>query len=162
MSAEYKVLMVCMGNICRSPLAQGMLEHRLRDAGLDGRVLVDSAGTGSWHAGEPPDHRGRLTAESRGFDISGQRAREIQSEDFDAFDLILCMDERNRRELLRRCPPQAHDRVRLLLEYAPGLAEREVPDPYYEQLSGFDKVADMIDLAVDSLVEALRDRLGAR
>lgn len=159
MAAEFSVLMVCMGNICRSPLAQGMLEHRLEDTGLSGRVRVDSAGTGSWHAGERPDHRGRLTAESRGFDISAQRAREIRAEDFERFDLILCMDERNRREVLRRCPPQAAKRVRLLLDYAPALAQREVPDPYYDQMNGFDKVADMIDLAVDSLVDELRDRL---
>ena len=162
MAAEYRVLMVCMGNICRSPLAQGMLEHRLREAGMAERVTVDSAGTGSWHAGEAPDHRGRLTAEGRGFDISTQRAREIAAEDFDAFDLILCMDERNRRDVMRRCPPRAAARVRLLLEFAPELAEKEVPDPYYDQVAAFEKVADMIDLAVDALVDELRERLERR
>ena len=154
-----RILMVCMGNICRSPLAQGVLEHRLREEGLGGRVEVDSAGTGAWHAGEPPDARGRRTATARGLDISGQRAREIEASDFDRFDLVLCMDQRNRAELLRRCPPALHGRIRLLLEYAPELRVREVPDPYYEQLAGFDKVVDMIELAVEGLIDDVKTRL---
>ena len=154
-----RVLMVCMGNICRSPLAQGLLEKRLREEGLASKVEVDSAGTGAWHAGEPPDNRGRRTAEARGFDISRQRARELAPEDFERFDLILCMDERNRREVLARCPPERHKRVRLLLDFAPELTQREVPDPYYDQLSGFERVADMIELAVDGLMEHLHERL---
>lgn len=159
MAEKLRVLMVCMGNICRSPLAQGVLESRLREEGLAGHVQVDSAGTGSWHAGEPPDHRGRKTATARGFDISAQRSREITTEDFERFDLILCMDERNRGDLLKRCPAGGQSRVGMLLDYAPELTEREVPDPMYNQLADFERVTDMIDLAVEGLLDDLRDRL---
>lgn len=158
-TAEVGVLVVCMGNICRSPLLQGLLEQRVSDAGLSGRVVVDSAGTGSWHSGEPPDFRSQAAASRRGIDISRQRAREITVEDFHRFDIIVVMDRRNERDVLRRCPPQYVSRVRLLLDYAPELMIREVPDPFHEQAAAFERVIDMAELAVDALVDDIRSRL---
>lgn len=154
-----RVLFVCMGNICRSPMAQGVLEHRLYEEQLDDRVAVDSAGTHHYHTGEPPDRRGVSAARARGIDIGQQRARPVRDDDFMNFDLILAMDSENERKLRAVCPPFYADRVRLVMEYAPELREREVPDPYYVGGEGFEKVLDMLELCMEGLMDELHDRL---
>jgi protein-tyrosine phosphatase len=157
--SEFKVLIVCTGNICRSPTAEGVLRHKLRDAGLDGRVAVDSAGTIDFHAGDPPDPRAILQAGRRGYDLSGLRARQIRPADFESFDLILCMDRGHHSELARLCPvglrEGLRERLRLFLDFAPGLGLEEVPDPYYGGLEDYDLALDLIEPGVAGLIEAL-------
>ncbi len=151
-----RVLMVCLGNICRSPLAQGVMEQRLRRSGLFHGVSVDSAGTHGYHLGEPPDPRAVEAAARRGYDISGQRARRIRDGDFQSFDYILCMDQENLQHLKARCPGLEVDRLRLLLDFAPGSDGQEVPDPYYGGEEGFERALDLIEAAVDGLIPELR------
>jgi protein-tyrosine phosphatase len=150
------VLFVCTGNICRSPTAEGVFRHRLRQAGLDAGVLIDSAGTDGYHAGESPDARATAAARGRGVDISGLRARQVRPTDFREFDLILAMDRSHLASLTRRAPPDAADRIRLFLDFAPQAPRREVPDPYYGGTSHFTEVLDLIEAASDVLVAAVR------
>jgi protein-tyrosine phosphatase len=150
--AKLQVLMVCMGNICRSPTAEGVLRHRLVAAGLDQDVAVDSAGTGGWHAGEPPDSRAQRHALLRGYDLSRQRARRVVEADFERFDLVLAMDEDNFAELARLKPADARAELRLF--------DAAVPDPYHGGAQGFENVLDQIERASDVLVVELRRRLG--
>lgn len=157
-----RVLFVCMGNICRSPMAQGVLEHRLYEEQLDDHVAVDSAGTHHYHTGEPPDRRGVAAAGRRGIDIAGQRARPVRDDDFMNFDLILAMDSDNERNLRGICPPFYADRVRLVMEFAPELREHEIPDPYYVGGEGFEKVLDMLELCMEGLMDELHDRMDRR
>lgn len=157
-----RVLFVCMGNICRSPMAQGVLERRLHEEQLADRVVVDSAGTHHYHTGEPPDRRGVAAARRRGIEIGDQRARSVRDDDFMSFDLILAMDADNERKLRAVCPPFYADRIRLVMEFAPELREREVPDPYYVGGEGFEKVLDMLELCMEGLVDELHDRLDPR
>jgi protein-tyrosine phosphatase len=154
------VLMVCMGNICRSPTAEGVLRQRLQAAGLADRVSVDSAGTHGYHVGDPPDERAQKHALRRGVDLSRQRARRVRDADFLRFDLLLAMDDDNLAALQRICPAGLEDRVRLLLSFAPDGPIREVPDPYYGGAGGFEQVLDLVELACDGLVAELRRRLG--
>jgi len=149
-----------MGNICRSPMAEGVLRSRLADRRLPAVIEVDSAGTHSYHEGAPPDPRAQSAARRRGIDISALRARRVVPGDFERFDLILAMDEENRSALLGVAGQEHHGKIRLLLEFAPGLAERSVPDPYYGGLLGFEKVLDMVEEAMAGLLDEL-ERLGA-
>lgn len=158
---ELAVLMVCMGNICRSPTAEGLLRAKLAAAGLEARVRVDSAGTHGYHVGDAPDARAQRHARTRGVDLSALRARRVAEDDFDRFDLVLAMDEDNLAELQRLRPAGHANAPRLLLEFAARTAVREVPDPYYGGPDGFEHVLDLIDEACDGLVEHLRARLGA-
>jgi len=157
-----RILFVCMGNICRSPMAQGVLEKRICEERLQDRVQVDSAATHHYHIGESPDRRGVAAARRRGVEIGGQRARAVDNGDFEDFDLILAMDAENERKLRAICPPRYSDRLKLVLEYAPDLRDREVPDPYYGGRQGFEKVLDMLDLCMQELMTELHDRLGRR
>jgi protein-tyrosine phosphatase len=151
------ILFVCLGNICRSPLAEGVLRAVLSAKGMAEGVDIDSAGTGAWHAGSAPDPRSVAIAARNGIDISGQRARKVRPEDFSRFELILGMDHSN-VELLRAMAPQdGTDRVHLFLDFA-GRGDIEVPDPYFGGANGFDEVYRMIRVAS----EAVADRLGAR
>lgn len=156
----FRVLMVCMGNICRSPTAEGVLRHRLDAAGLSDRIGVDSAGTYGGHAGDAPDPRAQRHAARRGYDLSRQRARQVQPVDFERFGLVLAMDEDNLDALARVRPPGVGD-VRLLMSFAvrDGLP-REVPDPYYGGPDGFEHVLDLVELACDGLIEHLRREQG--
>jgi protein-tyrosine phosphatase len=157
---ELAVLMVCMGNICRSPTAEGVLRARLQAAGLADAVHVDSAGTHGYHVGDPPDARAQRHARARGLDLSSQRARRVGASDFDRFQLILAMDEDNLAELERLRPDGHPNRPRLLLEFAPRhAAVREVPDPYFGGPDGFDRVLDLVEDACDGLLAHLRQRL---
>jgi protein-tyrosine phosphatase len=158
--AELAVLMVCMGNICRSPTAEGVLRAKLAAVGLDGRVHVDSAGTHGYHVGDAPDARAQRHARARGVDLSGQRARRVDEADFDRFHLILAMDEDNLAELERLRPDGHPNRPALLLSFAPRhAAVREVPDPYFGGPEGFDRVLDLVEDACDGLLAHLRQRL---
>jgi protein-tyrosine phosphatase len=155
---DYAVLMVCTGNICRSPTADGLLRHALQAAGLCDRVLVDSAGTHDYHIGDPPDRRSTATAKSYGVDLTGLRARQVTPEDFASFDLILAMDDGHYRQLLRLCPASYRERVKLYLSYAPEFG-RDVPDPYYGKADGFEKVWQMCQAVTDALVTEITHRL---
>ncbi|MGE0668510.1 MAG: low molecular weight protein-tyrosine-phosphatase [Sphingomonadales bacterium] len=148
------VLFVCLGNICRSPMAEGIFRKLAADAGLDGLIRIDSAGTGDWHLGEQPDKRAIAEAARHGIDITGLRARRVRADDFRDFDHILAMDRSNLAALQRMAPP---DRVRpaLLLRYAPAAGRLDVPDPY--RVGGFDEVFDLIGQGAAGLLHALRD-----
>lgn len=143
-------------------MAQGLLEARLRSEGLTGAVTVDSAGTHAYHRGEPPDGRAVAASRARGIDITAQRARPLRDADFAGCDLIVAMDEGNMARLQRACPPRQRHKLRLALDYAPELAEREVPDPYYGVDDGFERVLDLLELCVKRLVGELRDRVEGR
>jgi protein-tyrosine phosphatase len=149
-----RVLMVCLGNICRSPTAEGVLRAKLAAAGLGWRVEVASAGTGSWHLGDPPDHRSQRHAERRGYDLSSLRASQVCEDDFHRFDLILAMDENNLADL-RRLAPDGASRAEVRL-----FAATEVPDPYSGGPEGFERVLDLVESACDQWVEDLGRRLG--
>ncbi len=153
------VLMVCMGNICRSPSAEGALRQRLQREGLDPLVQVDSAGTHAGHQGARPDARAVAHAAQRGIDIAGLRARALSPDDFERFDLLLAMDDDNLGNLRRLCPPALQNRLGLLLAYAPPGDSLEVPDPYYGPPAGFEQVLDRIESSLDGLVGELRRRL---
>jgi len=153
MAVEIRVLMVCLGNICRSPTAEAVLRTRLRALGLHERVEVDSAGTGDWHTGEPPDARSQRHAARRGYDLSGLRARRVAEEDFHRFDLLLAMDDDNLADLERLKPDNAPAELRLF-------AAAEVPDPYQGGPDGFEYVLDLVEQASDALIQDLRQRLG--
>ncbi len=152
-----RVLFVCTGNICRSPLAQGVFEDVLRREGLENEVFVDSAGTGSWHVGEPPDERAQRSARLRGLDLSSQRARRLRPEDCERFDYILFMDEENRRLVEPLCKGGTAE-VQLFLDYATDLPQREIPDPYYGGRDGFELVMDLVEAASEGLLEDIRRR----
>lgn len=159
MSAPVRsVLMVCMGNICRSPTAEGVLRLKLREAGLDGEISVDSAGTHAWHAGEPPDRRSQKHALARGYDLSALRARAVVPKDFDRFDLILAMDWDN-VALLEDQRPSAHRaRLQRLCQYAREFDSPVVPDPYSGGGADFELVLDLVEDACDGLVAELLAR----
>lgn len=153
-----RILFVCMGNICRSPTAEGVFREYLRRHAPDLQLELDSAGTHDYHVGEPPDPRTLRAAARRGLDLSDLRARQVEDADFARFDLILAMDEANRAELLERSPSQYRERIRLILDYAPAAGTREVPDPYYGGTSGFDEVLDLAEEAAAGLLEEIRRR----
>ena len=155
-----RVLFVCMGNICRSPLAQGVFENVLRREGLEGEVFVDSAGTGSWHVGSRPDERALSAASLRGVDISSQRARRITPEDCQNFDYVLTMDEENYRAVAALCRGSAV--VRPFLDFATDSSETAVPDPYYGGPDGFEHVLDLVEEASEGLLEDIRERRQSR
>jgi protein-tyrosine phosphatase len=145
-----------MGNICRSPIAQGVFENVARRAGLEDKVFVDSAGTGNWHVGSPPDERAMKSARLRGLDISAQRARQISRDDCENFDYILTMDEENYYMVSSLCRGSVV--VRPFLDFAADSPEREVPDPYYGGPEGFERVMDLVEEASEGLLEDIRER----
>lgn len=150
-----RVLFVCLGNICRSPTAEGVFRARAEAAGLD--VVIDSAGTGAWHAGSPPDGRSVAAAASRGYNLSTIRARQVRDADFHDFDHVLAMDAANLSHLTAMNAREGGAaNVALFLDYAPDAVTREVPDPYYGGGNGFDHVLDLIEAASDGLIAALK------
>lgn len=150
-----KVLFVCMGNICRSPTAQGAFEKVVKDAGLEKQIFIDSAGTHAYHVGENPDLRSQSAAKKRGLDLSKQRARKVSLNDFEKFDYILAMDQDNYSSLKLICPNQYLDKIKLFLEYAPEMGSKEVPDPYYGGEKGFERVLDLTEAASQGLLAAI-------
>jgi len=153
-----RVLFVCMGNICRSPTAQGVFRKLSETQGLQAVVETDSAGTHAYHAGEPPDRRARKTALRRGIDLSDLRARLVEPEDFRRFEYVLAMDQGNFHDLSRICPPGAEHKLRLFMDFAPHLRIREVPDPYYGTAGGFERVFDLVEAASVGLLADIRRR----
>ena len=153
---SFRVLCVCLGNICRSPTAEAVLRHlAAREAPLL-KIEIDSAGTADYHIGAPPDPRSQRAALRRGIDISGLRARQVGERDFSAFDLILAMDRANLRELESMKPATASAQLQLFMAYAPELGVLEVPDPYYGGSSGFEEVLDLVAAASRGLLAELQ------
>lgn len=164
--ARLQVLMVCTGNICRSPIAEGVLRAKLQQAGLGAQVVVESAGTHGFHKGTAADPRAVAQAGLRGYRLAGMRSRPVVVADFSRFDLLLAMDRSNLATLRERCPPAQHHRLHLLLPFvalAQGQAlpagSEDVPDPYYGSVAGFDQVLDLIEPACDGLVQDIAKRL---
>jgi protein-tyrosine phosphatase len=154
-----RILFVCMGNICRSPTAEGVMRHVVRDAGLEDRIVIDSAGTGDWHAGDPPDERATAAAARRGIALTGA-ARQVRPADFERYDLILAADRRNASWLRALAPDaEARAKVRLLREFDPaseGAPDLDVPDPYYGGSGGFEEVLDLVEAACRGLLDQVR------
>lgn len=156
-----KILFVCLGNICRSPTAEGVFRHKLNQAGIRdgylGNIFIDSAGTGAWHVGSPPDKRSREMALKYGVSLEDLRARKITRQDFNDYDYILGMDQENVRNMKAICPPDQKHKISLLMEYAencPGITE--VPDPYSGGLEGFDRVFDIIDRGSEGFLKYIQ------
>lgn len=150
------VLMVCMGNICRSPTAEGVFRRQLEEAGLEHLVRLDSAGTHDYHVGKSPDPRASQAASKRGYDLSNLVGRQVGPSDFQDFDLILAMDHDNLANLMRICPRGLEHKVRLFLSFSSRYAGMEVPDPYYGGPQGFDRVLDMVEDAAAGLLAEIR------
>jgi len=157
-----RILFVCMGNICRSPLAHGVFQRLIEQTGLNEHIEIDSAGTHAYHEGNSPDPRAQAVAMRRGIDISRQRARRVAEADFEKFDYILVMDQDNLRALEASCPPQHVHKLNLLLKFAPELQAREVPDPYYGGATGFEQVLDLVEAASEGLLRHLRHQIAVR
>jgi protein-tyrosine phosphatase len=157
-----RILFVCMGNICRSPTAEGVFRKLVQERAPHIQVEIDSAGTHAYHVGEPPDRRAIAAAERRGIDLSGLRARMVDEGDFESFDLLVAMDQLNREVLLDRSPDEYRDRIRLMLEFAPSTDIDDVPDPYYGGPVGFEHVLDLVEEASKGLLDELLARSAAR
>ena len=149
-----RVLFVCLGNICRSPAAEGVFRAKARARGVE--VYIESAGTGAWHAGNPPDGRMIKAALKRGYDISHQRARQVADADFFEFNYLLAMDLANHTDLLEMAPPNRECDIRLFLDFA-DCEERETPDPYYGGDQGFEQVLDLIELGAEGFLDHLEN-----
>lgn len=157
-SPTVKVLFVCMGNICRSPMAHGVFRQLVRDDGLSELIEIDSAGTHGYHVDEPPDRRAIVTAARRGVDIEDLRARRAVPPDFHYFDYVLAMDQENYLSLSAICPRGLEPKLSLFMDFAPELRIREVPDPYYGGPGGFETVFDMVEAASRELLAHIRRR----
>lgn len=152
------VLFVCMGNICRSPMAEGAFRAAAQAAGLADRIKIDSAGTIGYHAGSSPDPRAQEAAQRQGVDISRQRARKVDASDFGDFDYIMVMDRENLEDLMARCPDDLKDRIGLFLQFAPDMPLDEMPDPYYSHARQFDSCFAAAMDAADGLLSHIRER----
>lgn len=155
-SYKVSVLFVCMGNICRSPTAEGAFRHLIRQHELDKLIKTDSAGTHAYHIGERPDQRAQQTALARGLDISDLRARKVRPDDFKKFHYVIAMDNDNYQLLAEMAPEGHEDRLSLFLDFAPNLKEKEVPDPYYGGPKGFEYVFDLVEEASKGLLDEIR------
>jgi len=148
------VLFVCLGNICRSPTAEGVFRDLVEREGLSDRITIDSAGTAAYHIGASPDSRAQAEAKRRGIDLSGLRGRQAHAGDFKQFDYLLAMDAENHSNLLAICPNDSEDKLHMFLDFAPQVGRRDVPDPYYD--GRFDAVFDMIEAASQGLLADIR------
>ncbi len=153
---KIKVLFVCMGNICRSPTAEGVFRKLVNQKELADRFHIDSAGTIGYHAGEAPDNRAQIAAKKRGYDLSFIRARQVVQEDFNIFDYILAMDSENLRNLKAIADDRHHHKIELFLKHADGASTKEVPDPYYGGHDGFERVLDLIEQASNGFIDKLK------
>ena len=153
-----KILFVCLGNICRSPTAEGVFRRYVEEAGLQDLIIADSAGTGDYHIGEPPDPRARAAAAQRGYDLTALRARQVSREDFAEFDYVLAMDQENMRALERACPPQHAHKVKLFTEFC-SKGACAVPDPYAGGAQGFEVVLDLVEDSAQGLLRHVRRQL---
>jgi protein-tyrosine phosphatase len=152
---QISVLFVCLGNICRSPMAEGVFRQVVADAGLSHRFNIDSSGTGSWHVGRPPDIRAQQALGLRGIDISPLRARQVTRDDFKSFDLVLAMDRSNYDRLMTLAPDVYEPNIRLFMKYAPEMGICEIPDPFFGGPEGFDYVLNLIEVASRGLLASL-------
>jgi protein-tyrosine phosphatase len=157
-----KILFVCMGNICRSPTAEGVFRRVVRERAPQLPIEIDSAGTHDYHVGEPPDARAIAAAARRGIDLRGLRARQVQDDDFAAFDLIVAMDRNNRAALIERSPAEFHPRIRSFMEFAASSTVEDVPDPYYGGPLGFEQVLDLAEEASLGLLEEVLRQMQSR
>jgi protein-tyrosine phosphatase len=148
MKEKPRILFVCTGNICRSPTAEGVMRHLARGLGME--VHVESAGIGDWHVGQPPDERAQHHAKGRGYDLSAQRAKQVRKRDFESFDLVVAMDRGHFEILQDQCPPQHRDKIRMLIK------GRDVPDPYYGEAEGFERVLDMVEAGCLGLLHEIK------
>ena len=151
-----KVLFVCMGNICRSPTAEGVFTHLVHNSGLTDHIHIDSAGTHAYHIGKPPDSRAQAAARNRSIDLSSQRARKVQTSDFHEFDYIIAMDDSNIADLEYICPQGQQEKLHLFLSFADTVNDREVPDPYYGGEQGFEHVLDLVEKASEGLLNTIQ------
>jgi protein-tyrosine phosphatase len=154
---KIKVLFVCMGNICRSPTAEGVFTKLVKDHNLEAHFAIDSAGTHAYHVGNEPDLRSQSAARERGIELSNLRARQVINGDFEDFDFLLAMDDENYSILVKACPAQYKTKIKYFLDYAPHLNERQVPDPYYGGQYGFERVLDMIEEASVGFLKNLQE-----
>jgi protein-tyrosine phosphatase len=154
--SKVKVLFVCMGNICRSPTAEGVFRAKAKLAGMDKNIQIDSAGTHDYHIGKQPDARAQEAAKKRGYDLSDLRGRQVSAADFETFDFVLAMDRDNLTLLQQKCPSHLQHKVRRLLAFSKRYPNLDVPDPYYGGRSGFDTVLDMVEDAADGLLEEIK------
>lgn len=152
------VLFVCLGNICRSPAAEAVFRSLVEREGLAGRIACDSAGTGSWHVGKAPDARMRAAAKRRGYDLESLRGRQVTARDFERFDYVLGMDGENLANLSILCPKGREARLGRLLDFAPEVGRRDVPDPYYGGADGFERVLDLVEAGARGLLADIRAR----
>jgi len=159
--SKKSILFVCMGNICRSPTAEGVFRSRAQRAGMAGALHIDSAGTHAYHVGHKPDPRSSQYAAKRGYDLSAQRARQVAADDFDTFDHIYAMDKDNLAHLRAACPVQHRHKLGLFMQFADHSGSDVVPDPYHGGAQGFDLVLDYIEDAANGLLEALRHNDGS-
>lgn len=156
--SRVKILFVCMGNICRSPTAEGVFRHKVKQAGLEDLIHIDSAGTHAYHVGESPDNRAQGAARSRGVDLSTQRARKVNRNDFDEFDFVIAMDNSNYYDLESISEPHHQEKLYLFLDFARNASVSEVPDPYYGGNQGFENVLDLVEDASDGLIDHLKQK----
>ena len=156
---SYSVLFVCMGNICRSPTADGVFQKQVSLAGLSKLIRIDSAGTHNYHPGSPPDERSQAAAAQRGYDLSALRARQVRDDDYAAFDLILAMDWDNLALLKEDCPPEHQHKLGRLTEYCQRHQSAVVPDPYYGGAQGFEAVLDLVEDACEGLLAHVQQQL---
>lgn len=154
-STRKSILFICLGNICRSPIAEGVFRHAAQQRGMLDRFTLDSAGLGSWHIGHPPDERAQAAMRVRGIDISYLRARRITAADFDRFDLILAMDRANRAGLYKLAPKDRQSKIGLLMDHAPNMTVQEIPDPFFGDKGAFDYACQLIDAACRGLLVSL-------
>lgn len=154
-----RILFVCTGNICRSPTAEGVFRAMVERAGLGHRITTDSCGTHDYHVGDPPDPRSCAHASKRGYDIGGLRARMLDRDDFERFDILLALDRGHERILRRQAPPAAKDKVRLFMSYVPELRMSDVPDPYYQDAEAFDHALDLIERGCERLLDEIKSSL---
>lgn len=157
-SKPVRVLFVCMGNICRSPTAEGVFRKLVDEAGLGDMIKIDSAGTHAYHVGEPPDRRTLAAARKRGIDLSYRRGRQVATADFDAFDFVVAMDRDNHRELVAVAGDKAGRKLHLFLDFAPDALHRDVPDPFFGGPEGFEVVLDLVETAGRGLLQEFRRR----
>jgi len=161
MKKKVSVLFVCMGNICRSPTAEGVFKHVVKQAGMQDEIIIDSAGTHAYHIGESPDKRSQAKARENGVDLSRQRARKAITEDFERFDYIIAMDRSNLEDLKHLASTQEqHQKISLFMDYADNWNNTEVPDPYYGGSNGFQEVFDMVTSASQGLLEQIKKNRG--
>ncbi len=158
MQEKVRILFVCMGNICRSPTAEGVFRHLVAEQGLSDKIETDSAGTHAYHVSEPPDRRAQATAQNRGVDLSDLRARKVTAQDFDDFDYVIAMDTDNHHHLSSLATDVTHEKLYKFMQFAPDFDETDVPDPYYGGQRGFEHVFDMVEAASKGLLDDIKRR----